>query len=84
MTEMARSGRKPMEPGTRVRDFHTVAVQLPPAYWAKLQQIAKITGNREGRWTTNQVIDLIDRIDLAELARNEPRQKEAFALAEAG
>lgn len=83
MTEKRRSGRPTKAPGTRVVDFHTVAVKLPPSYWAKLQKIGEITGMHEGRWTTNQVIDLLDHIDLDALVQAEPQQKEAFALAEA-
>lgn len=83
MTEKARPGRPAKAPGTRVVDCHTVAVQLPPAYWAKLQQIGKITGMHPGRWTTNQVMNLLDQIDLDALADKQPQQEEAFALAEA-
>ncbi len=77
MAELKRTGRPRAAAGTRVRDFRTVAVQLPPAYEEKLEKIAEITGTRAGRWTTDRVLELLDLIDLEALAAANPHQTAA-------
>jgi len=81
MTQLARTGRKPFPPGTRVRDQHTVAVKLPDEEWKKLQAISQILGIREGRFASNHVIELIRATNLDEL-RSEHGQ-ESLPIAQA-
>lgn len=81
MTPMVRTGRKPYPAGTRVRDQHTVAVKLPDQEWAKLQEISRILGIREGRFASNHVIDLIKSIDVDKLRAQ--HDQEALPIARA-
>ena len=59
MTEKKRPGRPSLGPR------HTVALMLPPADWAKLQEVSTVFGVKPGPYSTRLVIEHLRSLDLA-------------------